>query len=131
MIRRPPRSTRTDTLFPYTTLFRSDVGGELLGSGCHGFLVSTGVSGLAVGGCARHWIIGSLGDGSLGGGRALAGPGLGSLADCHGHRAARLLHRLASGLGGPGAGGVDLGLQLASKAERRVGKEWGSQCNMR
>src|SRR3546814_19142947 len=27
MIRRPPRSTRTDTLFPYTTLFRSDPGG--------------------------------------------------------------------------------------------------------
>src|SRR3546814_2206970 len=26
MIRRPPRSTRTDTLFPYTTLFRSGVG---------------------------------------------------------------------------------------------------------
>src|SRR3546814_3129023 len=26
MIRRPPRSTRTDTLFPYTTLFRSIVG---------------------------------------------------------------------------------------------------------
>src|SRR3546814_20710307 len=25
MIRRPPRSTRTDTLFPYTTLFRSDL----------------------------------------------------------------------------------------------------------
>src|SRR3546814_2498576 len=25
MIRRPPRSTQTDTLFPYTTLFRSDV----------------------------------------------------------------------------------------------------------
>src|SRR3546814_17983667 len=24
MIRRPPRSTRTDTLFPYTTLFRTD-----------------------------------------------------------------------------------------------------------
>src|SRR3546814_4843475 len=40
MIRRPPRSTRTDTLFPYTTLFRSvemmaveddvEVGGERL-----------------------------------------------------------------------------------------------------
>src|SRR3546814_19646112 len=35
MIRRPPRSTRTDTLFPYTTLFRSQpvplrpVGGEI------------------------------------------------------------------------------------------------------
>src|SRR3546814_14881906 len=27
MIRRPPRSTRTDTLFPYTTLFRSATGG--------------------------------------------------------------------------------------------------------
>src|SRR3546814_13415268 len=26
MIRRPPRSTRTDTLFPYTTLFRSGEG---------------------------------------------------------------------------------------------------------
>src|SRR3546814_14805507 len=33
MIRRPPRSTRTDTLFPYTTLFRStrpaQIGGKL------------------------------------------------------------------------------------------------------
>src|SRR3546814_1989964 len=28
MIRRPPRSTRTDTLFPYTTLFRSYVLGD-------------------------------------------------------------------------------------------------------
>src|SRR3546814_12938693 len=27
MIRRPPRSTRTDTLFPYTTLFRSGIDG--------------------------------------------------------------------------------------------------------
>src|SRR3546814_18189351 len=31
MIRRPPRSTRTDTLFPYTTLFRS-CGSEKQGS---------------------------------------------------------------------------------------------------
>src|SRR3546814_12345929 len=29
MIRRPPRSTRTDTLFPYTTLFRSSVNTSL------------------------------------------------------------------------------------------------------
>src|SRR3546814_5549417 len=29
MIRRPPRSTRTDTLFPYTTLFRSLGDGDL------------------------------------------------------------------------------------------------------
>src|SRR3546814_1450010 len=31
MIRRPPRSTRTDTLFPYTTLFRS-IGGSKHGN---------------------------------------------------------------------------------------------------
>src|SRR3546814_1379480 len=41
MIRRPPRSTRTDTLFPYTTLFRSlqpvehaALGGRLLALAC-------------------------------------------------------------------------------------------------
>src|SRR3546814_12185060 len=33
MIRRPPRSTRTDTLFPYTTLFRS-TGERLAQPGC-------------------------------------------------------------------------------------------------
>src|SRR3546814_6686408 len=32
MIRRPPRSTRTDTLFPYTTLFRSRIRFNLIGS---------------------------------------------------------------------------------------------------
>src|SRR3546814_2275009 len=43
MIRRPPRSTRTDTLFPYTTLFRSldatplgDIGLSVLGAGVLG-----------------------------------------------------------------------------------------------
>src|SRR3546814_12473227 len=46
MIRRPPRFTRTDTLFPYTTLWRSKLGGfvgkpnaaraqEMLSSGDH------------------------------------------------------------------------------------------------
>src|SRR3546814_1286290 len=38
MIRRPPRSTRTDTLFPYTTLFRSRLDAALifeeLSAGC-------------------------------------------------------------------------------------------------
>src|SRR3546814_15318039 len=29
MVRRPPRSTRTDTLFPYTTLFRSQFGPDI------------------------------------------------------------------------------------------------------
>src|SRR3546814_13642006 len=34
MLRRPPRSTRTDTLFPYTTLFRSAI--EAAGGGGDG-----------------------------------------------------------------------------------------------
>src|SRR3546814_6770320 len=34
MIRRPPRSTRTDTLFPYTTLFRSADSASLPGKLC-------------------------------------------------------------------------------------------------
>src|SRR3546814_19335750 len=36
MIRRPPRSTRTDTLFPYTTLFRSAGGPGRAGGGLPG-----------------------------------------------------------------------------------------------
>src|SRR3546814_4470410 len=36
MIRRPPRSTRTDTLFPYTTLFRSPAGARGARPGCGG-----------------------------------------------------------------------------------------------
>src|SRR3546814_3083534 len=42
MIRRPPRSTRTDTLFPYTTLFRSlDVRQAL--SGGQGLIATLGL----------------------------------------------------------------------------------------
>src|SRR3546814_14289024 len=37
MIRRPPRSTRTDTLFPYTTLFRSSIFDDLPIMGCSPF----------------------------------------------------------------------------------------------
>src|SRR3546814_6389709 len=40
MIRRPPRSTRTDTLFPYPTLFRSSFGRLSLG-GALGSLAAT------------------------------------------------------------------------------------------
>src|SRR3546814_11572662 len=41
MIRRPPRSTRTDTLFPYTTLFRS-VDGRLRGGAQRQYLERRG-----------------------------------------------------------------------------------------
>src|SRR3546814_15096843 len=48
MIRRPPRSTRTDTLFPYTTLFRStEFNGNSLVSGTtqKGELAGTNLAG--------------------------------------------------------------------------------------
>src|SRR3546814_6729572 len=51
MIRRPPRSTRTDTLFPYTTLFRSHFVRSLLPLGHMGF--SAAASGQGRGGGAE------------------------------------------------------------------------------
>src|SRR3546814_8377670 len=51
MIRRPPRSTRTDTLFPYTTLFRSEQFHEQMrarpvaGRGIVGFMAFLGMPG--------------------------------------------------------------------------------------
>src|SRR3546814_18940721 len=53
MIRRPPRSTRTDTLFPYTTLFRSD-GAAVTG-------VAAGMSAAAVSGNVGAALGGSYG----------------------------------------------------------------------
>src|SRR3546814_9859494 len=52
MIRRPPRSTRTDTLFPYTTLFRSEdrPACELYG-GSVGALPACGATGIGGGRC--------------------------------------------------------------------------------
>src|SRR3546814_4354950 len=50
MIRRPPRSTRTDTLFPYTTLFRSD-GDHRLGNVAPGRNLDTKLEELPV---AQH-----------------------------------------------------------------------------
>src|SRR3546814_4198302 len=46
MIRRPPRSTRTDTLFPYTTLFRS------VGAAQHGHAIAQ-----AVDHCGRQYAV--------------------------------------------------------------------------
>src|SRR3546814_2060742 len=51
MIRRPPRSTRTDSLFPYTTLFRShlvDFGGDLRENDLDLFVVAIAFAGAVV-----------------------------------------------------------------------------------
>src|SRR3546814_6473636 len=45
MIRRPPRSTRTDTLFPYTTLFRSGTTALLLAIGPEGLFAPAALNG--------------------------------------------------------------------------------------
>src|SRR3546814_10295749 len=51
MLRRPPRSTRTDTLFPYTTLFRSgnrsNASSEVELEGAHGWLIGEEGRGIA------------------------------------------------------------------------------------
>src|SRR3546814_1992612 len=52
MIRRPPRSTRTDTLFPYTTLFRSHASGRaVMGDFITGNFNFSATEGIAAGGC--------------------------------------------------------------------------------
>src|SRR3546814_14267849 len=53
MIRRPPRSTRTDTLFPYTTLFRSERLKNALRAGRRLAIVGGGYIGLEVAASAR------------------------------------------------------------------------------
>src|SRR3546814_18211850 len=75
MIRRPPRSTRTDTLFPYTTLFRSSVQPMKAWSffsesasgrqyNCYGMAIATGYGTLR-----------DAGDRGIGGGGILIGGG--------------------------------------------------------
>src|SRR3546814_2412736 len=46
MIRRPPRSTRSDTLFPYTTLFRSLAARQLLAQHDRAFAAQHGAAGV-------------------------------------------------------------------------------------
>src|SRR3546814_6989458 len=50
MIRQPPKSTRTDTLFPYTTLVRASVGTQVTPTGRD---IVVHVSGTAAGSCGE------------------------------------------------------------------------------
>src|SRR3546814_17477850 len=126
MIRRPPRSTRTDTLFPYTTLFRSHLG---------------------VGECARTLIIpgvatpAQLIPGVVGVAPALRGTG-GEKAVEYGLERQRLerlgqqwqagfVHRAADGVAAVGAEDHRRARAEARSEERRVGKECVSTCRSR
>src|SRR3546814_17796516 len=90
MIRRPPRSTRTDTLFPYTTLFRSLADARRSGSAVENVLgVTTGraLLGEAVGTCEgivadarHHGKVAVDRELSFGKGVALPGAGMGLCA---------------------------------------------------
>src|SRR3546814_2598057 len=66
MIRRPPRSTRTDTLFPYTTRFRSDplMWVEVVTTGlaalAGGAVVVPAAESSPFGSVGRDWLAGEL-----------------------------------------------------------------------
>src|SRR3546814_16577084 len=111
MIRRPPRSTRTDTLFPYTTLFRSVP--------VHQALVAVDQA-LAV---ERHEDLQNCLREALVHGEALALPVAG------GAEAAELLQDGAAGLLAPGPDPLDE--VRASSDARRGGKEGVRTCRSR
>src|SRR3546814_13668907 len=109
MIRRPPRSTRTDTLFPYTTLFRSRL------TGFNRALVTQGLKVMA-----RRGNIGlaALMDAA----RLTKPPGASDMGFALGPRIKA----------GGRVGKSDLGVRLLTRSEeRRVGKECVSTCRSR
>src|SRR3546814_18467969 len=104
MIRRPPRSTRTDTLFPYTTLFRS----HRVVTGRRGSERATG---------AHHLMIANQGDNA-----ALNADHTHAIVGVRTQPAAdqRIANPSKTAIGKPGR-----------SEERRVGKEGVSTCRSR
>src|SRR3546814_19343559 len=127
MTRRPPRSTRTDTLFPYTTLFRSLFGYEhllqrLFSEG--GRLASAVVAAQShenLSPVAGHQILSAISNAQL----SVSGA-IGHMAEGH-----RQLEFMAQKLGiDPEAFGDVIKRQNRSE-ERRVGKECVRTCRSR
>src|SRR3546814_20239876 len=119
MIRRPPRSTRTDTLFPYTTLFRS-------GAWLHDANAIIGGRDDEIGGKPQRL---KLGDGRIVGQNADAPPRSAERveqplnarkASLHQQRQRPPVHPI-----------VDRGGNLEREAKRRVGKGGGRTCKPR
>src|SRR3546814_17495260 len=115
MIRRPPRSTRTDTLFPYTTLFRS---WGLIDSGkpfsSHRLQARVKITSHELGrtGCptsVSHSAAGSWG-----------GPSSSKRIRRHRSSGEQTSRMRSSTARVPGS--------VRRSEERRVGEEWGSQC---
>src|SRR3546814_16683348 len=104
MIRRPPRSTRTDTLFPYTTLFRSG----------QGVLRLVGI------GVPLVWALGALAAHFIGGLSWPISVLLGAMLVITGPTVITPLLRQAK-----------LARRTARSEERRVGKASVSQCRSR
>src|SRR3546814_13831970 len=77
MIRRPPRSTRTDTLFPYTTLFRSTGGAgiDTADYSASGAAVSAVLGGTSSGGDAQGDVLAGI--------ENLVGSGFGDRSEEH------------------------------------------------
>src|SRR3546814_13984565 len=110
MIRRPPRSTRTDTLFPYTTLFRSV---EVFIDAPNDKFVTRGT---------RFWNASGVDLSVDGSGLKLHTQSLVSLA----------LGGVAfAPINASDAGAAAAGNEFERSEERRVGKECGSKCRSR
>src|SRR3546814_13121940 len=107
MIRRQPRSTRTDTLFPYTTLFRSIFDDKIIGGHIDPHAAIAQVQKSTIAQC--H-------------GRFRANP-FAPLAGCAGRSASALECAAIYYRGGLSP--------CQSSEERRVGKEWFSTCRSR
>src|SRR3546814_14838354 len=102
MIRRPPRSTRTDTLFPYTTLFRSAARAD-------GAQALVGVAGVAVAVAGRAGAVlrraGARADAAGAGGVRGAGGVVVRAQPARRARAADHPHRVGAGRGRAGGDG--------------------------
>src|SRR3546814_14110458 len=126
MIRRPPRSTRTDTLFPYTTLFRSlwpsDLADGAVASARHRDALHAGTD--------RH-AAGAAGSVSV------VAPGSDPRPDREertrtGHsRGLDLMARRAPTAAATRNVGTVVAQRVATIEESRVGKEWSNTCRYR